>query len=65
MADQIARIAAFRSKKGKDARTLAECVRAAKELVFVASDGSEAMISDEMRELMAEALDLLADQERL
>jgi hypothetical protein len=64
MTQKIGRITAFRPKKCKDARTLAECVRAAKELVFVAGDGSEAMIGHDMRELMAEALDLLADQEQ-
>jgi hypothetical protein len=64
MTQKIGRITAFRSKKGKDARTLAECVRVAKELVFVAGDGSEALITHEMRELVAEALDLLADQEQ-
>jgi hypothetical protein len=64
MTDKIGRIAAFRTKKGKDARTLAECVRIAKELVFVAGDGSEAIVGHEMRELMVEALDLLADQEQ-
>jgi hypothetical protein len=62
MIQKIARIAAFRSKRGKDARTHAECMRAAKELAFVAGDGSEAMVGHEMRELMAEALDLLAEQ---
>jgi len=55
----IAHIAAFRSKKAKDARTLAECVRMAKDIVFVAGDDSEAA---KMRALIVEALDLLADR---
>ena len=58
----IAHIAAFRSKKAKDARTLAECVRMAKDMVFVAGDDSEAAIGDKMRALIVEALDLLADR---
>ena len=55
----IAHIAAFRSKKAKDARTLAECVRMAKDIVSVAGDDSEAA---KMRALIVEALDLLADR---
>jgi hypothetical protein len=40
-----AHIAAFRSKKAKDARTLAECVRMAKDIVFAAGDDSEAAMA--------------------
>lgn len=37
--------------------------RVAKDVVFVAADDSQAVITAEMRELISEALDLLADRE--
>jgi hypothetical protein len=57
-------LAAFRSNKPHEARVLAECVRVSKNVVFVGQDGQESAISGEMRLSIAEALDLLADQER-
>lgn len=47
-------------------RTLAEAVRLAADLAFVSYDGDEAVISEDLRELIAEALDHFADDiERL
>jgi len=57
------RLATFRTKKAEDARIMAECARVAKDVVFVAADDSQAVITAEMRELISEALDLLADRE--
>jgi hypothetical protein len=57
------RLATFRTKKAADARIMAECARVAKDVVFVAADDSQAVITAEMRELISEALDLLADRE--
>ena len=45
------RLATFRTKKAADARILAECARVAKDVVFVAADDSQAVITAEMREL--------------
>ena len=59
------RLATFRTKKAADARIMAECARMAKDVVFVAADDSQAVITAEMRELISEALDLLADTEGL
>ena len=42
---------------------MAECARVAKEVVFVAADDSQAVVTAEMRELISEALDLLAEKE--
>jgi len=42
---------------------MAECARVAKDVVFVAADDSQAVVTAEMRELISEALDLLADTE--
>jgi hypothetical protein len=49
--------------KAQTARALAECLRVAKELVFVGQDGQEGSIANELLELMAEALDRFADQQ--
>jgi hypothetical protein len=49
--------------KAQTARTLAECLRIAKELVLVGRDGQEGSIANELLELMAEALDCFADQQ--
>ena len=57
------RLATFRTKKAADARIMAECARVPKDVVFVAADDSQAVITAEMRELISEALDLLADKE--
>jgi hypothetical protein len=57
------RLATFRTKKAADACIMAECARMAKDVVFVAADDSQAVITVEMRELISEALDLLADRE--
>ena len=57
------RLATFRTKKAADARIMAECARVAKDVVFVAADGSQAVVTAEMRELISEALDLLADKD--
>ena len=59
----VQRLATFRTKKAADARIMAECARVAKDVVFVAADDSQAVITAEMRELISEALDLLADTE--
>jgi len=40
-----------------------QCLRLAKELVFVGRDGKEGSIANELLELMAEALDRFADQQ--
>ena len=42
---------------------MADCLRVAKELVFVGQDGQEGSIANELLELMAEALDRFADQQ--
>ena len=52
------RLATFRTKKAADARIMAACARVAKDVVFVAADDSQAVITAEMRELISEALDL-------
>jgi len=52
------RLATFRTQKTADARIMAECARVAKDVVFVAADDSQAVITAEMRELISEALDL-------
>jgi hypothetical protein len=52
------RLATFRTEKTADARIMAACARVAKDVVFVAADDSQAV-----RELISEALDLLADTE--
>jgi hypothetical protein len=57
------RLATFRTKKAADARIMADCARVAKDVVFVAADDSQAVITAEMLELISEALDLLADRE--
>jgi hypothetical protein len=49
--------------KAQTVRTLAECLRVAKELVFVGRDGQEGSIAKELLELTAEALDRFADQQ--
>jgi len=49
--------------KAQTAWALAECLRVAKELVFVGQDGQEGSIANELLELMAEALDRFADQQ--
>ena len=56
------RLATFRTRKAADARVMAECARVAKDVVFVAADDSQAVITVEMRKLISEALDLLADK---
>jgi len=42
---------------------MAECVRVANDAVFVAAGDPQAVVTAEMRELICEALDLLADKE--
>jgi hypothetical protein len=63
--DRIAGAAAcnLSYQKAADARIMAECARVAKDVVFVAADDSQAVVTAEMRELISEALDLLADTE--